>query len=60
MTQSRPVVVNLARYALEARQHSRLGELCICTNRLLRCVTKRYAHRRMLARLSTARAQIRA
>jgi len=35
--------VNLARYAVEARQHSRLGELCICTNLLLRCVTKRYA-----------------
>jgi hypothetical protein len=35
--------VNLARYAVEARQHSWLGELCICTNRLLRCVTKRYA-----------------
>jgi hypothetical protein len=26
---------------MAARQRSRFGELCICTRRLLRCITKR-------------------
>jgi hypothetical protein len=45
--------LNVARYATEAKQHSPLGELCICTNILLHRVTnflvidaRRFAPRR--------------